>query len=131
MIESFGTVMMLLCMLQIKHMLGDFFFQTKIMLEGRNEYVHFGRVLHAGVHSLGSLIVFVVIGAPLAFVVLLVLAEGVVHYHIDWWKGRHTDEQKLTPADAAFWRATGIDQTLHQLTYVAMIWIWYVAVAVA
>lgn len=131
MIESFSTVMVLLCLLQIKHMLGDFFFQTKIMLEGRSQYAHFGRALHAGVHVIGSIVAFLIIGAPLSFIIPLVIAEGIVHFHIDWWKGRHTSEQSLTPADAGFWRATGVDQTLHQLTYVAMIWIWYVVVVTA
>lgn len=126
MIESMSTVMILLCLLQIKHMLADYFLQTKMMLEGRSQYLHLGRCLHAGVHAIGSLIVFVVIAAPLYFVVPLVIAEAIVHFHIDWWKGRHTEAQKLTPADAAFWRATGVDQALHQLTYVAMIWIWFV-----
>ncbi len=128
MIESFSTVMVLLCLLQIKHMLGDYFLQTRIMLEGRSQYVHFGRALHAGVHVVGSLVVFLLIGAPLGFTILLILVEGVIHYHIDWWKGRHTAAHDLTPADAGFWRATGVDQTLHQLTYVAMIWIWFVYV---
>ena len=89
--ESFSTVMVFLCLLQIKHMLADYFLQTKIMLEGRSQYIHVGRMLHAGVHMLGSGIVLLLIGAPVAFILPLVLAEGVVHFHIDWWKGRHTD----------------------------------------
>lgn len=105
-------------------MFGDYFLQTKIMLDGRDQYVHLGRFLHAGVHALGSLLVFLVVGAPLGFVILLVLAEWVVHFHIDWWKGRLTADQNLTPADAGYWRASGVDQALHQLTYVAMIWLW-------
>lgn len=105
-------------------MLGDYFLQTKMMLDGRDQYLHFGRFLHAGIHAAGSLIVFAVIGAPMWFTVPLVLAEWVIHYHIDWWKGRLTSEQNLTPVDAGYWRASGIDQALHQLTYVAMIWLW-------
>ena len=105
-------------------MLADYFLQTKIMLNGRNQYLHFGRFLHAGVHAVGSFIAFVLVSAPLSFVIPLVLVEWVVHFHIDWWKGRLTSDQKLTPADAAYWRASGVDQALHQMTYVAMIWAW-------
>lgn len=122
--EHYSALLILLCLLQIKHMFGDYFLQTKIMLDGRDQYVHLGRFLHAGVHALGSLLVFLVVGAPLGFVILLVLAEWVVHFHIDWWKGRLTADQNLTPADAGYWRASGVDQALHQLTYVAMIWLW-------
>ena len=124
MTESAGTLLVLLCLLQAKHMFADYFLQTKMMLDGRETYIHFGRFLHAGVHAVGSLLVFAVIGAPLAFILPLILAEWVVHYHIDWLKGRYTAIQKLTPADAAFWRAAGVDQALHQLTYVVMIWAW-------
>lgn len=105
-------------------MFADYFLQTKMMLDGRDQYLHFGRFLHAGVHALGSLIVFLIIGAPISFILPLVIAEWAVHFHIDWWKGRHTSDQQLTPADAAYWRASGVDQALHQLTYVAMVWLW-------
>lgn len=122
--ETYGALLILLCLLQIKHMFGDFFLQTRTMLNGRGQYLHFGRLMHASVHAGLSFIVFVVMGAPIAFILALVIAELFVHFHIDWWKGRLTDEHNLTPADAAYWRTTGIDQALHQLTYVAMIWIW-------
>lgn len=127
--DSAGALLVLLCLLQAKHMFADYFLQTKIMLDGRETYVHFGRALHAGVHVVGSVLVFAVMGAPLAFILPVVLAEWVVHYHIDWLKGRYTAIQKLTPADAAFWRAAGVDQALHQLTYVIMIWAWVVYAA--
>lgn len=126
MAESYGALLLLLCLLQIKHMLGDFFLQTKVMLNGRGQYLHIGRLMHAGVHAALSFLVFIAVGAPIGFVLLLVLAELVVHFHIDWWKGRLTTVQNLTPAQAAYWRATGIDQALHQLTYVAMIWLWLI-----
>lgn len=121
---SYSTLLVLLCLLQIKHMLGDYFLQTSVMLNGRDQYFHFGRFLHAGVHAIGSFIVFLIIGAPIGFIILLVLAELFVHFNIDWWKSRVTVTQNLTPADAGYWRASGVDQALHQLTYVAMIWLW-------
>lgn len=124
MVTSYSALLGLLCLFQIKHMLADYFLQTKIMLDGRDAYIHLGRFLHAGVHALGSVIAFGIMGAPLVFVVPVVLLEWAVHFHIDWWKGRHTSGQNLTPQDAAYWRALGVDQALHQLTYLAMIWLW-------
>lgn len=105
-------------------MFADFFLQTRSMLDGRENYLHRGRFLHAGIHSAGSMIAFLLIDAAFLLVVPLVLAEWAVHFHIDWWKGRYTARQGLTPHDAQFWRATGVDQAMHQLTYVAMIWGW-------
>lgn len=105
-------------------MFADYFLQTRLMLDGRDVYLHLGRFFHAGVHALGSLIVFLVIGAPIAFILIVVLAEWVLHFHIDWWKGRYTANRKLSPDDALYWRATGVDQALHQFTYLAMVGAW-------
>lgn len=120
----FETVLGLLILLQVKHVLADFFFQTKRMLSGRNEYLHLGRMQHAGMHAVFSVVALLVVGAPLVFTLVLCLIEGVVHYHIDWAKGRHSAATNYAPTDGGYWRAFGVDQLLHQLTYVAMIWAW-------
>ncbi|MFK7880911.1 DUF3307 domain-containing protein [Roseobacter sp.] len=124
MVTSYGTLFVLLCLFQVKHMLADYFLQTRSMLDGRAEYKHFGRFLHAGIHATGSMIVFVVVGTHLAFILPVILIEWAIHFHIDWWKGHYTYRQNLTPQDAGYWRATGVDQALHQVTYIAMIWGW-------
>ena len=129
MIDGIGTVLVLLLLLQVKHMLADYFLQTRIMLGGRGVYLHVGRFLHAGVHAAGSFIALALIGVPLWVILTLALADWVIHFHIDWWKGRLTANQNLTPEDSAYWRASGIDQALHQLTYVAMIWAWQLMIA--
>lgn len=122
------TALILLALLQVKHLFADFFLQTPRMLGGRDRYVHLGRAEHAGLHALLSVIAFTAAGVPLAFTFLLCLVEMVVHYHIDWIKGRHSDKVGNTPADASYWRAFGADQLAHQLTYLAMIWCWGVFV---
>ena len=124
MVVSYSTLLVLLCLLQVKHMLADYFLQTKSMLEGRGQYFHLGTFIHAGIHAFGSLVAFLLVGASFSFVLPVILLEWVVHFHIDWWKGRHTSSQKLTPADAGYWRASGFEQALHQLTYIGMIWLW-------
>jgi hypothetical protein len=107
-------------------MLADFFLQTKAMLDGRETYIHSGRFMHAGVHAVGSVICFLLVGSPLVFILPVVLVEWMVHFHIDWWKARHTALLRLTPDHAAFWRAIGMDQALHQFTYVAMLGAWLI-----
>lgn len=124
-----GTLLVLFCLLQIKHMFADFYLQTPRMLSGRGTYWHMGRAQHAGVHALGSVVVFALIGAPAGFIALLVAAEWVVHFNIDYGKAKYSDAKCLEPSQGAFWRAVGTDQALHQLTYVAMGWAW-VALAV-
>lgn len=124
MVTSYSTLLILLCLFQLKHMLADYFLQTRAMLEGRSEYVHIGRFVHAGVHAAGSLIALVLVGSSIMLILPMVLVEWAVHFHIDWGKGRYTAALNLTPQDAGYWRAIGVDQALHQLTYVAMIWYW-------
>jgi hypothetical protein len=118
------TALILLTLLQVKHLFADFFLQTPRMLLGRHVYLHLGRVQHAGLHAVLSVLVFCLIGAPFFFVLVLCVFEGVLHFHIDWVKGQYSERAKDTPKEAAYWRAFGVDQLMHQLTYVAMIWAW-------
>ena len=119
-----STLLVLLALLQIKHMFADFYLQTPKMLSGRGQYMHIGRAQHAGVHAAGSLIALVLVGTPFWVLLVLVVAEWFVHFHIDYWKATYSAKKELAPDQAAFWRAFGFDQCLHQLTYVAMAWGW-------
>lgn len=122
--EYVGSVLLLLCALQVKHLFADFFLQTPKMLSGRCAYAHLGRAQHAGVHVIGSAVIFLLFGAPLDFILILAVLEWVVHFHIDFGKARFSERKKLTPQQAMFWQAMGSDQALHQLTYIAMAWAW-------
>lgn len=108
-------------------MFADYFLQTPKMLSGRGEYLHMGRAQHAGVHALGSIIVLLPFGVSLAFVLIVALIEWVVHFNIDWGKAKLSDSKGYGPNEAGFWRLAGLDQALHQLTYVAMTFAWYLA----
>lgn len=118
------SILILLSLLQIKHMFADYFLQTGKMLEGRGSYFHLGRAQHALVHAIGSLICFVALGTPIWLVLVIVAVEWVIHFHIDWGKAVYTAAKGHGPSDAGFWRAAGFDQFLHQMTYVGMIGVW-------
>lgn len=124
MTASIGAVLLMLCLLQIKHMFADYYLQTPKMLSGRGEYFHLGRAQHAAVHVAGSVIVLAAFGAPVLFILTVGLLEWVIHFNIDFLKASYSDKKQLEPTQAAFWRATGLDQCLHNLTYVAMVWAW-------
>jgi hypothetical protein len=120
------NVLILLALLQLKHMFADFYLQTPRMLTGRGRYLHVGRAQHAAIHAAGSVIVLLVMGVSAPLTLIISGIEGVAHYHIDWGKGRYSDLTGDGPSDAGYWRAVGFDQALHQLTYVVMIWAWAV-----
>lgn len=121
--DPVAFVLALLFLLQLKHLFADFYLQTPRMLRGRSVYLHMGRVQHAGVHSIGSLAVMVLVGVPINLALLVALVEWVVHFHIDWAKGRWSDHTGHGPDQAGYWRAFGFDQALHHWTYLVMAWV--------
>ena len=114
--------LVLLFLLQAKHLFADFYLQTPRMLRDRGLYLHMGRVQHAGIHAVGSLVSFVLVGVPLVPALLVAIIEWAVHFHIDWGKGRWSDHTGHGPDQAGYWRAFGVDQALHQWTYLVMVW---------
>lgn len=122
--QPIESLLALLALLQIKHLLADFVLQNAYILENRRHYGHPGGILHAAIHLAGSALAFGAVGGAPAMVALILVAEGLAHYHIDWAKDSYTHARALTPRDGAFWRAIGIDQCLHQLTYLAMAAAW-------
>ena len=117
---SISDALVLLVLLTVKHMFADYFLQTASMLVDRGRYLHWGRAAHCAVHVACSALCLLVMGLPLGLSLMVLIAEFVAHYHIDWGKGRWSDAKGHGPTDAGYWRAFGADQTLHHLTYIAM-----------
>ena len=111
----------LIFLLQTKHLFADFFLQTPRMLCNRGVYFHIGRLQHAGLHSAGSLLAMVLVGVSAPLAILVAAVELVLHFHIDWGKGRWSDYTGHGPDQAGYWRAFGVDQALHQWTYLLMV----------
>lgn len=122
-------ILLLFSLLQVKHLLADFYFQTLWMLTGRDQYFHLGRTAHSAIHAALSVLVFALFSTPPVWLLILFVGEFIVHFHVDFWKARENVVKGLTPEDAAFWRAMGLDQALHHLTGVVMIWVWVAYVA--
>ena len=122
--DSSLSVLLLLALLQVKHLFADFYMQNGWMLTGRENYFHLGRSTHAAIHCVFSAVVFLFFDTPIFWVAALAVGEWIIHFHIDYWKARDGCKRELTPADAAFWKTFGVDQTLHHMTYIGMIWIW-------
>ena len=119
---------LLLVMLQIKHLVADYGLQFGFMLRGREDFLHAGRLAHVAIHAIGSGLALIVVGTQAGLLLIVVLAESAAHYLIDWSKAAWVAKRALTPRDRGFWWATGADQCLHQLTYLAVGWVWFAAV---
>lgn len=111
--------------LLVKHAIADFLLQTDLIFRQKGSYGAPGGLLHALIHILLTAPVFLLFpgGGP-GLAVALLTAEFIVHYHIDWTKEQIVRHESWSPKDKLFWWALGIDQLLHGLTYVAILWIW-------
>jgi uncharacterized membrane protein HdeD (DUF308 family) len=111
--------------LLVKHAVADFILQTDLIFRQKGKYGAPGGLLHAFIHILLTAPVFWLFpGGGLGLAATLLAAEFLVHYHIDWTKEQIVRLEGWTPKDNRFWWAIGIDQLLHGLTYVAILWIW-------
>lgn len=120
--QMLNQLLLVLLLFQIKHLVADFVLQSAYILNNRKVYGHPGGLLHVAIHLAGSLASLLVIGGNSQTIVILLLAEAVIHYHIDWFKDNLAAARSWTPKDAEFWYLLGFDQFLHQITYLGMIY---------
>lgn len=121
--EGSQIVLLAMTLLLVKHCIADFYLQTPFQFMNKGRYGHPGGLLHAGIHLVFSLPLLAVI-APESWQAAAVVLGGefLIHYHVDWTKEQVTRRAGWTPQQNAFWRALGLDQLAHGLTYVAMVW---------
>ncbi len=110
-----------LAYLQAKHVVCDFTLQTPYQIHGKGLYGHPGGLIHAGIHGIGTIPVFAIITPTAELGAVIIAAEVVVHYHIDWLKEQIVRRAGLTAARGWYWVVVGVDQFLHQLTYIAIV----------
>ncbi|HSD92434.1 MAG TPA: DUF3307 domain-containing protein [Methyloceanibacter sp.] len=108
--------------LMFKHGVADFYLQTSYQYLNKGKYGHPGGIIHAGIHTALTPLVYLVL-VPGSFLVAsaIAFAEFLLHYHIDWLKEQITHRNGWTPQDRGFWYALGTDQLVHGLTYLAIV----------
>lgn len=109
----------LLALLFLKHFLIDFVAQTDQMVREKGTYGAEGGLIHSGQHALVTFWIILLFSPVLAFP--LALLDGIIHYHIDWAKMNLS--RGLTAADHKFWVWIGVDQLLHYLTYLGIVYV--------
>lgn len=121
--EAATLTLAAITVLLVKHTIADFFLQNAYQHRNKGRYGHPGGLLHAFIHVGLTTPVFLVITPSQTLAGVILAGEFVIHYHIDWTKENVTAWNGWTPAQAAFWRALGVDQLMHGLTYVAIVWV--------
>ena len=118
---EFAFLFWALVLLEVKHFLCDFVAQTGYQIRSKAIYGHPGGLQHAGLHGIASLPALLLLtNAPL-LIAAIIVAEFVVHYHIDWLKAAITRLRGLNYEDLLYWILFGADQFLHQATYIVML----------
>lgn len=117
------AILILLFLLQIKHCYADFVIQTYMQTIKKGVWLDPIGISHSMEHMICSMIVLVVysffITLNLFTVMWLCLAEGVLHYVIDFIKVKYGCKDNTK---SAFWAQFGYDQAAHQITYLLMVY---------
>lgn len=117
-----NDALFLMFLLLTKHFIVDFPLQTKFQWSNKGTYGHLGGILHASLHAIGTFACLYWY-APIA-AVYLSLTDCFVHYHVDWLKMNLNKKLNWGPnTHEQFWWLLGLDQYLHALTYVMIVFL--------
>jgi len=116
-------ILALLFLLQVKHFYADFFIQTYDQTIKKGVYGDLVGLSHSLDHALWTILAFCVFSIyyPINVKLILLIAfiELLLHYHIDYFKIRFGTKDSTT---SRYWREFGLDQLLHQFTYLGIVW---------
>jgi hypothetical protein len=117
-------MLLLIFLLFTKHFIVDFLLQGPYQYLNKGTYGHLGGILHAFLHGIATLICLYFVSEYHLLSLALATIDMVVHYHIDWLKVNINNKYgwKCNSSDK-FWVLLGIDQYLHALTYILIIYI--------
>lgn len=113
----------LLILFQLKQYLGDFVLQTKYMLQKGAEGWSFlyPLLLHSAIHGTMTMLILFFVSPDYWWFGII---DFLIHALMDWIKaapqylGRYNDIRT-----DLYWRIFGLDQMVHHLTHVGLIWL--------
>lgn len=121
--------LLLLSFFVIKHFICDFPLQTVWMATNKGTYGHPGGLAHIGVHALGTFFILIAFSqtteiffSPGLFLMILSF-EAFIHYNMDWFKMWFNKRMGWAcNKSPEFWILLGVDQLVHYLSYILMVW---------
>ena len=109
--------------LEIKHFFADYVLQSGWMIRGKRSLFHAGGYVHAAIHVAGTAAILKIAALPASIIILLAIAEFIVHFVLDFGKAHLGKNISSANRPHMFWMLNGLDQLLHHLTYVAIIFV--------
>lgn len=119
--HTVALILWALLALELKHFLCDFVLQTEYQVRTKGIYGHFGGFIHSGLHIIGTLPALIILGASVKAMAIVLAVEFVIHYHADWMKIAVDKRTKWGMDDQRYWILFGLDQLIHQLTYIGIL----------
>lgn len=120
---SLNDLLLLFPLFTIKHFVVDFPLQGEFQWKNKGTYGHLGGILHALLHTVATFIILIFF-VNIWWSFLFSILDGLIHYHIDFLKmkinqitGWRADK------DPQFWWLLGLDQFLHYLTYILIVFL--------
>lgn len=114
-------MILLITLLLLKHFVFDFYYQPPFMWQNKGTFGHIGGIVHSGLHAVSTFLILLFFTNPMT-ALFASLLEFVLHYFIDYAKMNINRIKGWTATTHnEFWQLTGLDQLLHQLTYVLII----------
>lgn len=117
--DYFSILLLLLVLFQIKHWYVDFVNQTDTEVVNKGIYLKWLGLRHSIKHGIGTFLLLIPF-TSLNGVLIISLIDALLHYHIDWFKMNWGNRDIRTPQ---FWQHLGLDQMLHQLSYILYIYL--------
>ena len=125
--QTAWLVLAALTLFQVKHFACDFALQTERQIKAKGNYGQRAGMEHAGLHAVASLPALLVLTRSLEALVVVMLCEFLVHYHVDWSKAQIDKTRGFSDTSTAYWVVFGLDQLVHQMTYLVVVLIFLIA----
>jgi hypothetical protein len=122
---SLSDVLLCFVFLQLKHLIIDWIWQPAYEHQNKGSFSHPGGYIHAGKNALGTFLVFTYFfGKGHAEFLFIFPIDFAIHFMIDWCKVNINKHYGLDPkVHPEFWWLTGLDQFLHQVTYIYLMYL--------
>jgi len=108
-------ILITLVALQLKHFYIDFVNQNNDEIKHKGIYGNWKGMKHSAKHGLWTCVLMFAISSYLDYAFVLGVLDFFLHYHTDWIKSKYGEKNA---SDKTFWAHFGLDQLVHQLTYI-------------
>jgi hypothetical protein len=91
-------------------------------VHGKGIYGNWIGLGHSIKHGLATTVIFFAAVWDFQLAVMIGFADFFIHYHTDWAKININKKYNYTVENPKFWMWLGLDQLVHSLTYVFLVW---------